>query len=47
MFVVQETKDIDGIEHKPLRIIGESDRIEVRSKLNIILKNMFVIVFLS
>jgi hypothetical protein len=30
MYVAQETSDVDGIEHKPLRIMGESDRVEVR-----------------
>ncbi|CAF0780159.1 unnamed protein product [Rotaria sordida] len=28
MYVVQDSADVDGIEHKPLRIIGESDRVE-------------------
>ncbi|CAF1487448.1 unnamed protein product [Adineta ricciae] len=28
MYVVQETTDIDGIEHKPLRIMGDPDRVE-------------------
>ena len=32
MYVVQDSSDIDGIEHKPLRIMGESDRVEVRWK---------------
>jgi far upstream element-binding protein len=27
LYVAQETTDIDGIEHKPLRIMGEPDRI--------------------
>lgn len=30
MLVIQELTDIDGIEHKPLRITGDQDRIEVR-----------------
>ena len=30
MYVVQDSSDVDGIEHKPLRIMGESDRVEVR-----------------
>jgi hypothetical protein len=30
MYVVQDSSDIDGIEHKPLRIMGESDRVDVR-----------------
>jgi hypothetical protein len=34
MYVAQETSDVDGIEHKPLRIMGESDRVEVRRNLN-------------
>lgn len=29
MLVIQELTDIDGIEHKPLRITGEPDRVEV------------------
>lgn len=29
MFVVQEIIDIDGIEHKPLKITGDSERVEV------------------
>lgn len=29
LYVAQETSDIDGIEHKPLRIMGEPDRVEV------------------
>ncbi|CAF2398497.1 unnamed protein product [Rotaria sp. Silwood2] len=28
MYVVQDSADVDGIEHKPLRIMGESDRVE-------------------
>jgi hypothetical protein len=32
MYVVQDSADVDGIEHKPLRIMGEPDRIEVRRK---------------
>ncbi|CAF1094673.1 unnamed protein product [Adineta ricciae] len=28
MFVGQETSDIDGIEHKPLKITGEADKVE-------------------
>ncbi|CAF1131790.1 unnamed protein product [Adineta steineri] len=28
MYVVQDSADVDGIEHKPLRIMGEPDRIE-------------------
>jgi hypothetical protein len=34
MYVVQDSSDIDGIEHKPLRIMGESDRVDVRRKFN-------------
>ena len=30
MLVIQELTDIDGIEHKPLRITGDQDKIEVR-----------------
>jgi hypothetical protein len=41
MYVVQDSSDIDGIEHKPLRIMGESDRVDVRIKLN---KNLFLFV---
>lgn len=37
MYVVQDSSDIDGIEHKPLRIMGESDRVDVSRYL---LKNM-------
>ena len=29
MFVVQEIVNIDGIEHKPLKITGDSERLEV------------------
>ncbi|UJR36796.1 hypothetical protein I4U23_029510 [Adineta vaga] len=28
MYVVQDSSEIDGIEHKPLRIMGEADRVE-------------------
>lgn len=28
MYVAQETTDIDGIEHKPLRMTGEADKLE-------------------
>ena len=31
MFVVQELIDIDGIEHKPLKISGDPDKVEVRT----------------
>ena len=31
MYVGQETIDIDGIEHKPLKLTGEPDKIEVRN----------------
>lgn len=33
LFVAPETSDIDGIEHKPLRIMGDPDRVEVREKI--------------
>lgn len=29
MFVGQEISEIDGIEHKPLKLTGESDKVEV------------------
>jgi hypothetical protein len=29
MFVGQDTTDIDGIEHKPLKLTGEADKVEV------------------
>jgi len=32
MYVAQETSDIDGIEHKPLKMTGEADKVEVREK---------------
>ena len=32
MFVGQETSEIDGIEHKPLKITGDADKVEVRVK---------------
>jgi hypothetical protein len=32
MYVAQETTDIDGIEHKPLKMTGESDKVEVMEK---------------
>jgi hypothetical protein len=28
MYVAQETSDIDGIEHKPLKMTGEADKVE-------------------
>jgi hypothetical protein len=34
MYVAQDSSMIDGIEHKPLRIMGESDRVAVRRKFN-------------
>jgi hypothetical protein len=33
MYVAQDTTDIDGIEHKPLKMTGESDKVEVRKKI--------------
>lgn len=36
MYVVQDSSEIDGIEHKPLRIMGESDRVEVSKTINYI-----------
>ena len=33
MYVAQETTDIDGIEHKPLKMTGESDKVEVTEKI--------------
>jgi hypothetical protein len=30
MYVGQETTDIDGIEHKPLKMTGEADKVEVK-----------------
>ncbi|CAF3358341.1 unnamed protein product [Rotaria socialis] len=35
MYVVQDSADVDGIEHKPLRISGESDRVE-RAKQHVL-----------
>lgn len=35
LYVAQETSDIDGIEHKPLRIMGEPDRVE-RAKQHVL-----------
>lgn len=32
MFVGQEISEIDGIEHKPLKLTGESDKVEVRGE---------------
>ena len=29
MHVIQESIDVDGIEHKPLKIMGDADRVEV------------------
>ncbi len=46
MYVAQDTTDIDGIEHKPLKMTGEADKVEVRNKkMKIILakkKNLFL-----
>lgn len=43
MYVAQETTDIDGIEHKPLKMSGESDKVDVRNEkyLKKILYNLF------
>jgi far upstream element-binding protein len=32
MYVAQDTTEIDGIEHKPLKMTGEADRVEVRER---------------
>ena len=32
MYVAQDTSEIDGIEHKPLKMTGEADRVEVIEK---------------
>jgi hypothetical protein len=29
MYVAQDTSEIDGIEHKPLKMTGEADNLEV------------------
>ena len=34
MYVGQDIIDIDGIEHKPLKLTGEPDKIEVRETKN-------------
>jgi hypothetical protein len=34
MFVAQDTTEIDGIEHKPLKMTGEADKVEVRENEN-------------
>jgi hypothetical protein len=45
MYVAQDTTEIDGIEHKPLRIMGESDRVEVRQRRKFKESNFYLIYF--
>jgi len=44
MYVAQETTDIDGIEHKPLKMTGEADNLEVNIKKRI---SLFIFYYLS
>jgi hypothetical protein len=33
MYVGQDTIDINGVEHKPLKLTGEPDKVEVKSTI--------------